>query len=146
MDDHWRIIEDVKRLTGGRMAERVIGGRQCTVEGYVHDGEVVPYGVVDSIRYPQGRRLFLRRLRLGQTQRQRQARRRRRTKARRSHEGVKLQHIHQISRSRRRRQTQPARRQRGMGDQHRRADLVVVAPATASLTGRTELVIYVPRS
>ena len=35
------------------MAEQVIGGRQCTVEGYVHDGEVVPYGTVDSIRYPQ---------------------------------------------------------------------------------------------
>lgn len=35
------------------MAEQVIGGRQCTVEGYVHNGEVVPYGTVDSIRYPQ---------------------------------------------------------------------------------------------
>ncbi|MGM0583224.1 MAG: ATP-grasp domain-containing protein [Pseudomonadota bacterium] len=35
------------------MAERVIGGRQCTVEGYVRDGEVVCYGTVDSIRYPQ---------------------------------------------------------------------------------------------
>ncbi|MEF2551669.1 ATP-grasp domain-containing protein [Aurantimonas sp. A2-1-M11] len=35
------------------MAEQVIGGRQCTVEGYVYDGEVVPYGTVDSIRYPQ---------------------------------------------------------------------------------------------
>lgn len=35
------------------MAEQVIGGRQCTVEGYVHEGEVVPYGTVDSIRYPQ---------------------------------------------------------------------------------------------
>ncbi len=35
------------------MAEQVIGGRQCTVEGYVHGGEVVPYGTVDSIRYPQ---------------------------------------------------------------------------------------------
>ncbi|GHA18892.1 hypothetical protein GCM10007989_12810 [Devosia pacifica] len=35
------------------MAEQVIGGRQCTVEGYVHDGEVVPYGTIDSIRYPQ---------------------------------------------------------------------------------------------
>jgi acetyl/propionyl-CoA carboxylase alpha subunit len=34
------------------MAESIIGGRQCTVEGYVHDGEVVPYGIVDSIRYP----------------------------------------------------------------------------------------------
>jgi len=35
------------------MAEQVIGGRQCTVEGYVYEGEVVPYGTVDSIRYPQ---------------------------------------------------------------------------------------------
>ncbi len=35
------------------MAERVIGGRQCTVEGYVQNGEVVPYGTIDSIRYPQ---------------------------------------------------------------------------------------------
>lgn len=35
------------------MAEQVIGGRQCTVEGYVHNGEVVTYGTVDSIRYPQ---------------------------------------------------------------------------------------------
>ncbi|MGM0586699.1 MAG: ATP-grasp domain-containing protein, partial [Pseudomonadota bacterium] len=33
--------------------EQVIGGRQCTVEGYVHKGEVVSYGIVDSIRYPQ---------------------------------------------------------------------------------------------
>ncbi len=35
------------------MAEQVIGGRQCTVEGYVYEGDVVPYGTVDSIRYPQ---------------------------------------------------------------------------------------------
>ncbi len=34
------------------MAEEIIGGWQCTLEGYVHDGEVVVYGVVDSIRYP----------------------------------------------------------------------------------------------
>lgn len=46
--------EDVKAVEGHYcMAERVIGGRQCTVEGYVHNGEVVPYGTVDSIRYPQ---------------------------------------------------------------------------------------------
>ncbi|ARJ70931.1 L-iditol 2-dehydrogenase [Paracoccus contaminans] len=34
MDDHWRIIEDVKRLTGGRMAERVIEcvGRQWPLD------------------------------------------------------------------------------------------------------------------
>ncbi|QFT81911.1 acetyl-CoA carboxylase biotin carboxylase subunit [Roseovarius sp. THAF27] len=46
--------DDVKAVEGHYcMAERVIGGRQCTVEGYVYEGEVVPYGVVDSIRYPQ---------------------------------------------------------------------------------------------
>ncbi|MDZ7706715.1 MAG: ATP-grasp domain-containing protein [Trueperaceae bacterium] len=34
------------------MAEQMIGGWQCTLEGYVQDGEVVAYGIVDSIRYP----------------------------------------------------------------------------------------------
>jgi len=48
-------IPDAIRAVDGRfcMAEQVIGGRQCTLEGYAHDGEVVPYAVVDSIRYPQ---------------------------------------------------------------------------------------------
>jgi hypothetical protein len=48
-------LPDEIRAVNGRccMAEQVIGGRQCTLEGYVHEGEVVPYGVVDSIRYPQ---------------------------------------------------------------------------------------------
>lgn len=46
--------DDIKAIEGHYcMAERVIGGRQCTVEGYVYNGEVVPYGTVDSIRYPQ---------------------------------------------------------------------------------------------
>jgi biotin carboxylase len=46
--------EDIRAVEGHYcMAEQVIGGRQCTVEGYVHNGEVVPYGTVDSIRYPQ---------------------------------------------------------------------------------------------
>ncbi|WP_328716641.1 ATP-grasp domain-containing protein [Halomonas elongata] len=35
------------------MAEEIIGGWQCTVEGYVFEGEVVSYGIVDSLRYPQ---------------------------------------------------------------------------------------------
>jgi len=35
------------------MAEEIIGGWQCTVEGYVYKGEVVSYGIVDSLRYPQ---------------------------------------------------------------------------------------------
>ena len=46
--------DDIKAVEGHYcMAEQVIGGRQCTVEGYVHEGEGVPYGTVDSIRYPQ---------------------------------------------------------------------------------------------
>ncbi|WP_135503249.1 ATP-grasp domain-containing protein [Roseovarius aestuariivivens] len=48
------IPEEIKAVEGHYcMAEQVIGGRQCTVEGYVYNGEVVPYGTVDSIRYPQ---------------------------------------------------------------------------------------------
>jgi len=46
--------EAVRAVDGGHcMAEEIIGGWQCTVEGYVFEGEVVPYGIVDSIRYPQ---------------------------------------------------------------------------------------------
>jgi len=46
--------EDIRTVNGGYcIAERIIGGRQCTVEGYVHEGEIVPYGTVDSVRYPQ---------------------------------------------------------------------------------------------
>jgi len=46
--------EEIREVDGGYcMAEQIIGGRQCTVEGYVYEGEVVPYGIVDSIRYPQ---------------------------------------------------------------------------------------------
>ncbi|MGV7227994.1 MAG: ATP-grasp domain-containing protein [Nitrospirales bacterium] len=32
------------------LAEQIITGRQCTIEGYVYDGHVNVYGVVDSIR------------------------------------------------------------------------------------------------
>ncbi|MDZ5699083.1 ATP-grasp domain-containing protein [Chelativorans sp. M5D2P16] len=52
--DKANLPADIKAIKGHYcMAEQVIGGRQCTVEGYVHDGAVVPYGTVDSIRYPQ---------------------------------------------------------------------------------------------
>jgi len=52
--DRADLPDDIRDVNGGYcMAERIIGGRQCTVEGYVHEGEVVPYGTVDSIRYPQ---------------------------------------------------------------------------------------------
>lgn len=52
--DHAKLPDDVRAIDGGHcMAEEIIGGWQCTVEGYVFQGEVIPYGVVDSIRYPQ---------------------------------------------------------------------------------------------
>lgn len=34
------------------IAESIISGRQCTLEGYVYHGQVEVYGVVDSIREP----------------------------------------------------------------------------------------------
>lgn len=36
------------------IAEELIGGHQCTLEGYRLDGEVTIYGIVDSIRYANG--------------------------------------------------------------------------------------------
>ena len=32
------------------LAEGLIGGRLCTLEGYIHEGEVVTYAVIDSLR------------------------------------------------------------------------------------------------
>jgi hypothetical protein len=40
VDGHWAI------------AEELLGGLQCTLEGYVHGGEVTVLGIVDSIRFP----------------------------------------------------------------------------------------------
>ena len=52
--DAAELPEEIRAVNGSCcMAEQVIGGRQCTLEGYVFNGEVVPYGIVDSIRYPQ---------------------------------------------------------------------------------------------
>ncbi|MFI0471973.1 acetyl-CoA carboxylase biotin carboxylase subunit family protein [Halomonas sp. HMF6819] len=52
--DQAEIPEEVRRVDGGFcMAEEIIGGWQCTVEGYVFEGKVVPYGIVDSLRYPR---------------------------------------------------------------------------------------------
>ena len=46
--------EEVAAHGGGHcMAEEIIGGRQCTLEGYCYDGKVVSTGIIDSIRYPQ---------------------------------------------------------------------------------------------
>ncbi len=41
------------------IAEEIIGGRQCTLEGFVHQGRVHFYGAVDSFRHPN-RPTFLR--------------------------------------------------------------------------------------
>ncbi|MDR5865176.1 ATP-grasp domain-containing protein [Halomonas koreensis] len=52
--EHARLPDEIAAVDGHFcMAEEIIGGWQCTVEGYVHDGEVVSYGIVDSLRYPQ---------------------------------------------------------------------------------------------
>jgi len=52
--EHAELPAEVARVGGQYcMAEEIIGGHQCTVEGYVFEGEVVPYGIVDSIRYPK---------------------------------------------------------------------------------------------
>ena len=52
--DQAEIPDDIRKVAGHYcIAEQIIGGRQCTLEGYVYEGEVVPYAIVDSIRYPQ---------------------------------------------------------------------------------------------
>jgi len=46
---------DVANVGGGScIAEAIIGGRQCTQEGFVHKGKVSVYGTVDSLRVPGG--------------------------------------------------------------------------------------------
>ncbi|WP_210242905.1 ATP-grasp domain-containing protein [Pararhizobium mangrovi] len=52
--DQANLPADIRAIDGQYcLAEQVIGGRQCTLEGYVKDGKVVPYAIVDSVRYPQ---------------------------------------------------------------------------------------------
>jgi quercetin dioxygenase-like cupin family protein len=46
---------EVAEVGGGMcVAEGIIGGRQCTQEGFVHKGKVKAYATVDSIREPNG--------------------------------------------------------------------------------------------
>lgn len=42
----------IDAMGGNCVAEGLIGGRQCTLEGWSFNGEVEVYGVVDSIRHP----------------------------------------------------------------------------------------------
>lgn len=45
--------EEIRALGSGVcLAEGLIGGRQCTLEGYVHNGQPEVYGIVDSVRSP----------------------------------------------------------------------------------------------
>jgi hypothetical protein len=45
--------EEVERVNSSFcVAEQIISGRQCTLEGYVRNGEVRAYGIIDSIREP----------------------------------------------------------------------------------------------
>jgi len=44
--------EELAAMPETFIAESTIGGAQCTLEGYVYHGDVVVYGVVDSIREP----------------------------------------------------------------------------------------------
>lgn len=46
---------EVADIGGGScIAESIIGGRMCTLEGYVHKGRLRVYGTVDSMREPNG--------------------------------------------------------------------------------------------
>lgn len=48
-----KLPPEVDRVNSSHcVAEEIISGRQCTLEGYVHNGEVHTYGIIDSIREP----------------------------------------------------------------------------------------------
>jgi hypothetical protein len=42
--------DELTEMPESFIAESTIGGAQCTLEGYAHEGRVVVYGVVDSVR------------------------------------------------------------------------------------------------
>jgi hypothetical protein len=60
--DHVGVPEAVRPITGyWCIAEEIISaGQQCTLEGYVYEGEVVVYGIVDSIRGGKHRSCLMR--------------------------------------------------------------------------------------
>jgi len=47
---NYQLPEEFAYMKETCIAESPISGHQCTVEGYVFDGEVVVYGIVDSVR------------------------------------------------------------------------------------------------
>lgn len=51
--------EDLADVEGNFcIAEELIGGHQCTLSGYVYNGEVQNYGIVDSINYEEAPSFF----------------------------------------------------------------------------------------
>ncbi|MFP4179235.1 MAG: acetyl-CoA carboxylase biotin carboxylase subunit family protein [Spirochaetaceae bacterium] len=57
--DQVDLPQDIARVDGKFcLAESIIGGRQCTLEGYSLDGRVEATGIVDSIRYENGVSFF----------------------------------------------------------------------------------------
>lgn len=46
----YNMPEEVSKMDESCIAESMISGHQCTLEGYAFDGNVVSYGVVDSLR------------------------------------------------------------------------------------------------
>lgn len=50
--DRADVPAEIRRVDGRFcIAEQIIGGRQCTLEGYVYKGKIEIHGVVDSIRH-----------------------------------------------------------------------------------------------
>ena len=47
---NYELPQEYASMKETMIAETPITGHQCTVEGYVYDGEVVIYGIVDSVR------------------------------------------------------------------------------------------------
>jgi hypothetical protein len=57
--DHVELPPEVSHVASHFcMAEGIIGGRQCTLEGYSLDGRVETIGIIDSIRYENGVSFF----------------------------------------------------------------------------------------
>jgi biotin carboxylase len=53
-------VPDAVRQVDGRffIAEQMLRGRQCTLEGYIQKGQCETYGIVDSFRYPNRSTFF----------------------------------------------------------------------------------------
>lgn len=48
--EEFEMPQEISQISESFIAESSIGGSQCTLEGYVYDGQVTIYGVVDSLR------------------------------------------------------------------------------------------------